>query len=80
MQSIAAMSASPRRTAARLSTWAPLTLISAKKRPFRLSGATLARNALMPECDSRPLMTQTWSRRSSTLRAVDASDTTRRLE
>ena len=59
--------------------WAPLTLTAPKKRPSRLSGATRARSALVPEWELKPLTTQVPPRRSSSVRAGEFAGTRTKL-
>ncbi len=76
---MAATSAAPRRTISRLAAWVPLVLTSEKKRPSRLTGATRALSAPMPEWDSGPLMTHTVPRICNTSLEVESSATTTML-
>ena len=68
MQSIAAISASPRATAARLAACAPVTTTSAKKDRPPASGATAARNRFMPVLLSRALIAARAPRNSAKVR------------
>ena len=77
---MAQASASPAATMASEAAWLPLTMVSAKKRPWLAKGATAARSALQPDCESKPLTATRAPRSPSIPTAGLAARTMTRLQ